>query len=69
MRITKILRSLAFMKVILGVISRSFQTYIYVFLLLILFLIIFSLLGLELYKGKFDDFKDEMKLRTTFNTF
>ena len=55
------------MQVILGVVSRSFKSYFYILILLFLFLFIFSLVGMELFKGKFDDFEDE--IRFSYDTF
>lgn len=54
LRVTKLLRSLAFMKVIIGVVGRSMSSFIYIALLLMLFLFIYTLLGCQLYAGKFN---------------
>ena len=43
--VTKLLRSLAFMKVIIGVLSRSLSSFVYIALLLFLFIFIYALLG------------------------
>lgn len=55
------------MKVIIGVVSRSLQSFVYIALLLMLFIFIYTLLGSQIYGGsinfsdvdpvvKFDDF-------------
>ena len=53
-RVARILRALSTMKVIIGVISRSFHSFMYVILLLILFVFIYTLLGVQIYQGKYD---------------
>ena len=65
-RLTKILRSLSFMKVIILVVSKCLQSFIYIALLLLLFIFVYSLIGMEIYGGQlsfqtdtrqnFDDF-------------
>ncbi len=46
LRVTRLLRGLAFMQVIIGVVSRTLSSFIYIALLLFLFIIIYTLLGL-----------------------
>ncbi len=53
LRVTKLLRSLAYMKIIMGVITRSISKLSWIFVLIILFLYIYSLLGMQIFGGKF----------------
>ena len=55
LRVTRLIRSLRFMTVILDVISRTMQSFIYIFLLMILFLYIFTLLGMSLFGGSLNN--------------
>ena len=68
LRITKLLRFFAFMKVIISVITRSINSIIYLALLLILFIYIYSLLGLQIYKNKISLNKFENQFND-FNSF
>jgi hypothetical protein len=45
LRVTRLLRSLAFMQVIIGVVSRTLSGFVYIALLLLLFIIIYTLMG------------------------
>ena len=54
LRVTKVLRFLNFMKVIMRVLANSIDSFIYIALLLFLFIFIYSLLGMQLYGGKFN---------------
>jgi hypothetical protein len=47
LRVTKLLRALAFMQVIIQVVSKSLQSFIYIALLLLLFIFIYTLLGIS----------------------
>jgi hypothetical protein len=53
LRVMRILRSLAFVKYLLHVIQRALENYVYILSLLILFLLIFALLGMNLFGGQF----------------
>ena len=46
MRVARILREMHSMQVIMGVITRSFSSFIYVMLLLFVFIFIYALLGI-----------------------
>ena len=46
LRVTRLLRMLHSMQVIIGVIQRSFTSFVYIALLLLLFIFIFALLGM-----------------------
>lgn len=54
LRVTKLLRSLSYMKVITGVISRSINKFILIFVLLLLFIYIYALLGMQIFGGNLD---------------
>ena len=71
LRVTKLLRSLAYMKIIIGVIIRSLKKFIYIALLLLLLIFIYSLLGMQIFGGKFNyaDNNGDNRLREDFNSF
>lgn len=54
LRVTKLLRALSFMKIIIGVISRSLQKFIYIAMLLFILIFIYSLLGMQIFSGQFN---------------
>ena len=58
-RVARILRALHSMQVIIGVITRSFRSFMYVILLLALFVFIYALLGIQIFQGKYDFGPDE----------
>lgn len=66
-RIARLLRSLESMKTILGVISRSYKSFIYITLLLFVFIFIYSLLGMQIFGGNFDF--DDGKPRGNYDSF
>lgn len=51
-RIARLLRALKSMQTILGVMVRSYKSFIYITMLMFLFIFIFSLLGIETFGGK-----------------
>lgn len=53
LRVTRMIRTLKIMQVIMKVVSNTISSFMYIFLLLILFNYIFALLGMQLYGGKF----------------
>lgn len=53
-RIARLLRALESMQTIMGVISRSYKSFIYITLLMFVFIFIFALLGMQIFGGKFD---------------
>ena len=67
LRVTKLLRSLAFMKVIIDVVSKSMQSFFYIAVLLLLFIFIYTLLGIQIFGGK-TNFPDS-NIRANFNSF
>lgn len=56
------------MKVIIGVVSRSLQSFLYIAILLLLFTFIYALLGRQIYDGKLD-IPGEPPLRSNFDSF
>ena len=64
LRVTRILRSLKFMKYMMRVISESISSIIYISLLLMLFIFIYSLLGMKLFSGQF-----HTDIRQNFDSF
>lgn len=69
LRVTRLLRALRFMKVIIEVIMSSLEQFIYIALLLSLFIIIFSLLGMQLFAGRFDFYQQGEVKEQNFDTF
>ena len=67
LRVTKLLRALEFMKVIIGVVSESMQSFFYIAVLLLLFIFIYTLLGVQIFGGK-TNFNDST-IRANFNSF
>jgi hypothetical protein len=57
---------LSFMKVIILVVSKCLQSFIYIALLLLLFIFVYSLIGMEVYGGQLDFQKET---RQNFNDF
>lgn len=54
LRVARLLRSLKSMKVIIGVIAASAESFVYITVLLLLFVFIFTLLGMQIFGGEFD---------------
>lgn len=53
LRITRLIRSLSYMKIIMGVVTSIITEFMYVFLLLSLFVFIYTLLGMQIFGGNF----------------
>lgn len=73
LRVARLLRSMQSMQAILGVLVRSMDSFIYLALLLMLFIFIYALLGMQLYGGNFNftgNYADPPGVpRTNFNNF
>lgn len=54
-RILRLLRNLESMQTILSVMSKSYMSFVYITMLMNLFIIIFTLLGMQLYGGYWKD--------------
>ena len=67
-RMTRIIRSLRYMKVIIEVMSNTIDQFGYISFIMIMFIIIFALVGMQLFGGKFD-FKDSNNVRSNFDSF
>ena len=52
-RVTRLIRSLQYMQVIMTVIANTISSFMYIFLLLILFNYIYALLGMNIFGGQF----------------
>jgi len=73
LRVARLLRSMQSMQVIISVLIRSMDSFIYLALLLMLFIFIYALLGMQIFGGNFDfdaNFSDPPGIpRTNFNNF
>ena len=69
LRVARLLKTMQSMQVIMGVISRSISSFIYLALLLLLFIFIYSLMGMQLFSGIYDDDWEEEKPRANFDSF
>jgi hypothetical protein len=68
LRVTRLLRGLLFMKIIVQVIGKTIEDFAYISMLLFLMIIIFSLLGMQIFGGNFV-FEDQEYVRMNFDTF
>ena len=67
LRVTRLLRSLQFMGVIIDAIMSTLDSSIYVGLLLVLFLVIYSMIGTQLFQNRLNN--DLTNLRQSFDSF
>ena len=65
LRVTRVLKSMRSMKVIISVIVKSYMNFIYIAGLLFLFVLVYTLLGQQLFQGKFN-FEEEEAPRVNF---
>ena len=69
LRVTRILRSLKSMAMIIGVIQRAFMDFVWITILMFVFIFIYTLLGRQIFQGRYD-FGPEMELpRENFESF
>jgi hypothetical protein len=54
MRVARLFRYMSQMAMIMAVISRSMSKFVYLAMLLLLFILIFALIGMQLFGGNFD---------------
>jgi hypothetical protein len=54
LRVARLLRFMRSMAVIVGVISRSLESFFYIMVLLLLFNFIFALLGMQVFGGQYE---------------
>ncbi|CAD8085687.1 unnamed protein product [Paramecium sonneborni] len=69
LRITKLMRSLKFMNFLVQVLSNAFQSLMYIFLLLILFIYIFTLLGMSFFGGQLTSTPSRQSYDTFYESF
>jgi hypothetical protein len=73
LRVARLLRSMQSMQTIIGVLIRSMDSFIYLLMLMMLFLFIYALLGMQLFGGNYnfsDNFMGPAGVpRTNFNNF
>ena len=73
LRVARLLRSMQSMQVIIGVLIRSMDSFIYLALLLMLFIFIYALLGMQVFGGNYNfasNFSDPPGVpRTNYNNF
>jgi len=67
LRVMRLLRSLKFMNMIVNVLSKTLASFIYIAILLIIFILIYALLGMKLFGGEFD-FPDKV-YRQNFDNY
>lgn len=67
LRVTRLLRALDFMQVIIHVVSNSLSSFTYIALLLVLFIFIYSLLGMQVFAGELQS--DKLGFRQNFDSF
>lgn len=53
MRITRLVRTLSYMRIVMSVVSSIITEFVYIFLLLALFIFIYTLLGMQIFGGQF----------------
>ena len=68
LRVARLLKFMRSMAVIVDVISRSIESFFYIMVLMLLFVFIFALLGMQIFGGSYE-FGDEEKARANFDSF
>lgn len=68
-RMVRVLRALKSMKLLIQVISEAITSFAYVGILLILFLFIYALLGMQLFGGNFPAHSEVLEERQNFDSF
>ena len=68
-RVTRILRSLNSMKMIINVIIRAIMDFVWITLLMFVFIFIYTLLGRQIFTGIYDFGPDEELPRANFESF
>ena len=64
LRVTRLIRSLEYMSIIIDVFAVTIEQFTYMFVLMLLFIYIYSLIGFQIFCGKFDGYS-----RTDYDTF
>jgi hypothetical protein len=68
LRVTRLIRSLQYMRIITNVISNSLDSLVYMFFLMMLFLCIYTLLGMQMFAGQMPEFK-YLQNKASFDNF
>jgi hypothetical protein len=69
LRVTRLLRGLRFMQIIIEVLNSTLEQFVYIAILMFLFIFIFSLLGMQMFGGKFIFQDGEQIVRFNFDSF
>ena len=69
LRVTRVLRALKSMAMVIGVINRSLMDFILITILMFVFIFIYTLLGRQIYQGKYDFGPDVDLPRANYETF
>lgn len=70
LRVTRLLRSLRYMSIIVKVISSTINSALYIALLFLLIIFVYSVLGIQIYKGKLTKTNGkDLPYRQSFDTF
>lgn len=69
LRVTRILRALKSMAQVIGVIQRTFMDFILITILMFVFIFIYTLLGRQIFQGKYDFGPDEDIPRGNYESF
>jgi hypothetical protein len=69
LRVTRLLRGLRFMQIIIEVLKSTLEQFVYIAILMFLFIFIFSLLGMQMFGGKFVFQGGEEIVRFNFDSF
>lgn len=67
-RVARLIRSLSYMKIIMSVVVTVLSEFLYIFMLLILFVFIYTLLGMEILGGTFVN-QSVSGIRQNFDSF
>jgi hypothetical protein len=68
LRITRLIRSLSYMRIVMSVVSSIITEFVYIFMLLALFMFIYTLLGMQIFGGQFMP-ESVTGVRQSFDTF
>lgn len=68
LRITRLIRTLNYMRIVMSVVSSIITEFVYIFMLLALFMFIYTLLGMQIFGGQFLP-ESVTGIRQSFDTF
>ena len=69
LRVTRILRALKSMAQVIGVIQRTFMDFVLITILMFVFIFIYTLLGRQIFQGKYDFGPDAEMPRAHYESF